>query len=131
MPVNARRNVLIALGAIAMSRPVLGQEKKPPVLIALLDNGTRSERNLAAFKEGMAALGWKEGATDVLDVRWSQGARERLPSLAAELAAKRPAIFVTITGSATIAASKAAPQTPIVQANGSSPVGLGLATSLA
>ena len=54
---NNSRRLVIALGAAAsMPHTVFAQAKKPPVLIGLLGNGSRNERTLAAFTEGMAAL---------------------------------------------------------------------------
>ena len=84
----------------------------------------------AAFKEGLAALGWKEGSQFVIEERWADGRWDRLQPLAEELAAKRPAIIVASTGRAAAAAAKAAPKTPIV-ASSPDPVGAGLAKSLA
>ncbi len=79
----------------------------------------------------MAALGWKEGTNYVLEERWADGHADRLPSLATELTAKNPATIVSAAGRATIAATKAAPAIPVVQADGPSPVAVGLAKSLA
>ncbi len=103
------------------------------MLIGWLHTGSRAAngRNLAAFREGMAALGWKEGSNYVLEERWAEGRRDRLSSLAEEVAAKKPALIVAAQVIATAAAAKAAPKTPIVQASGNSPVNLGLAKSLA
>ena len=82
-----------------------------------------------AFKEGLAALGWKEGANFLLEERWAEGQRERLQPLAEELAAKNPAIIVAGFLPATAAVAKAAPKIPIVQADGGDPVATGLVTS--
>jgi putative ABC transport system substrate-binding protein len=90
-----------------------------------------SGRTLLAFKEGMAALGWKEGSNYTLEEHWADGRVELLPGLAGELAAKRPLIIVTGSVNSTIAAAQVAPKIPIVQANGRSPVDAGLAKSLA
>jgi putative ABC transport system substrate-binding protein len=130
--VSTRRNLLIVLGAAAMTpRVVFAQAKKAPVLIGWFHAGSRQLENLAAFKEGLAALGWKEGSQVVYEERWADGGRERLQPLAEELAARKPAIIVAAPLSAVVAAAKAAPNTPVVQANGSSPVGQGLAANLA
>ncbi len=133
---STRRAFLIAAAAwpaLAWTGAVFGQPKKPPVLIGWLLAGSRtgSARALTAFKEGMAALGWKEGSNYVLEERWAEGRVDRLPALAEELAAKKPALIVAGLSLATAAAVKAAPKTPIVQTSGASPVDLGLAASLA
>jgi len=131
---STRRALLLAAAAVpalAWTGVAFGQSKKPPVLIGWLHAGSRtvSGRSLTDFKEGMAALGWKEGSNYVLEERWADGRYERLPALAEELAARKPALIVA--GLATAAAAKAAPNIPVVQGQGSSPVTVGLAASLA
>ncbi len=132
---STRRTFLIAAAAwpaLAWMGAVRGQSKQP-ILIGWLSSQSRTlgGRNLTAFKEGMAALGWKEGANYVLEERWADGRVDRLRTLAEELAARKPAIIVAAPVNATAAAAKAAPKTPVVQAIGYSPVDGGLAKSLA
>jgi putative ABC transport system substrate-binding protein len=131
---STRRAFLLAAAAwpvLAWARTVFAQSKQP-VLIGWLIAGSRASEGhgLAAFKEGMAALGWKEGSNFVLEERWANGRTDRLQPLAEELAAKRPAVIVA-DGSAVRATAKAAPTTPVVQASGGDPVAGGLAASLA
>ena len=90
-----RRNFILATAAwplAARAGAALGQLKKAPVLIGLLDGGSREAYGhlFAAFKEGLAALGWKEGSQVVYEERWANGRTERLQPLAQELAAKKP-----------------------------------------
>jgi putative ABC transport system substrate-binding protein len=107
-------------------------QSKQPLLIGWLHAGSResNRRSVAAFKEGLAALGWEEGSQVVIDERWADGRRDRLPALARELATKRPAVIVAGPVSAAAAATEAAPKTPIVIFLGD-PVPAGLAASLA
>ena len=130
---TTRRELLVAFGVapLAWAGAVFAQAKKPPVLVGYLSAGSRTAAVFAVFKEEMAARGWKEGSNYVLEARFADGRVERLSSLAQELAAKKPAVIVTAPTPATIAAAKAAPTTPVVQATGGSPVDLGLAKSLA
>src|SRR5262249_40032332 len=79
----------------------------------------------------LAALGWREGVEVAIEVRWADGRAERLPALAGELAARKPAVIVAAPNLPVAAAAKAAPNTPIVQASGSDPVTAGYAASLA
>jgi putative ABC transport system substrate-binding protein len=132
---STRRALLLAVAGwplLAMVDTVSAQQKNAPVLVGWLDLGSRklSEHRLAAFKEGFAALGWKEGTDYRLEERWADGSLARLQPLAKELAAKMPALIVAAPGQSTAAAAKAAPKTPIVQANGD-PMMIGLVTSLA
>ena len=133
---NSRRKSLIVLGVVTVSLPRLlfAQSKKRPVVIGWLSLGQRPEAGrgvLAEFKKELATLGWQEGTTYVLEELYAAGQPNRLPALAEELVAKKPALIVASPSPATIAAAKAAPRIPIVQASGISPVNTGLAASLA
>jgi putative ABC transport system substrate-binding protein len=133
--VTTRRHLLLAATAwpaLAWAGAVLAQSKQP-ILIGWLNTDSRelSGHHLTAFKEGLAALGWKEGAQYVIEERWADGRIDRLQPLAEELAAKKPAIIVAALFAAVPAAAKAAPRTPIVMASGGDPVALGLVKSLA
>ena len=130
---RTRRDLLVLLGAAAVAPRIALAQTKPPILIGWLNVGSRelSGHFLAAFKEGLVAFGWKEGSQFVIEERWADARRERLQPLADELAARKPAIIVAAPPPAVIAAVKAAPNTPIVQATGTSPVSARLAASLA
>lgn len=86
----------LAWPASAWSAGALGQGKQAPVLIGFLSATARpiNPHRLTAFREGMAALGWTEGAQFVIDERYADGKYERLTVLAKELAAKKPAVIV-------------------------------------
>jgi putative ABC transport system substrate-binding protein len=79
----------------------------------------------------MAALGWKEGSNYILEQRWAEAEVNRLPLLAQELSARKPVLIVAVLAQAVRAAVKAAPNVPVVQAQGGSPVTAGFAASLA
>jgi putative ABC transport system substrate-binding protein len=121
-----------AAAALAFAGRAFGQSGKPPVVIGWLHPGSRavSGRALAAFKEGMTALGWKEGSNYVLEERWAEGRMDQLQALAEELRIRKPSVIVAAVG-AVVVAAKAAPDVPVVQALGGSPIASGLAASLA
>jgi putative ABC transport system substrate-binding protein len=129
-----RRAVIIAVAAapaMTWNRPILGQTKKQPVVIGVLSFGSGTPgTNIAAFREELAARGWKEGAQVILEVLHAQGDNERLPALAQALAAKNPAVIVAATGRVVEAAAKAAPRTPIVMIQVGDPIAFGFAKSL-
>jgi putative ABC transport system substrate-binding protein len=130
--VISRRDLLVLLGAAAMRPRATLAQSKQPILIGWLNGSSReSDKRLLAFKQGLAALGWKEGTQIVIEERWANGRSARLLPLAHELAAKRPALIVAAPGPAVRAAVKAAPTTPVVQATGGDPVAAGHAASLA
>jgi putative ABC transport system substrate-binding protein len=134
--IDRRRAVLFvaaAWPALGWAGAVFGQSKPAPILIGWLATSTRetNARSIGAFTEGLAALAWKEGQQFVIEERLADGRTDRLYFLAEVLAAKKPALIVTVTAQATAAATKMAPQTPIVMATGADPVISGFATSLA
>jgi putative ABC transport system substrate-binding protein len=133
---STRRAFLLAAGAwltLAKAGAVLAQPKQAPIVIGWLNVASRESGGhwLAAFKDGLAAFGWKEGSQFVIEERWAAGQYDRLRPLAEELAAKKPALIVAAPSQSVAAAAKAAPQTPIVHATGSDPVAAGFAASLA
>ena len=123
-------SVLPAIGSISAA---YAQTKQAPVLIGWLSSGSRktSAHYVAAFKEGFAALGWKEHRDYVIEERWANARADQLPVLAEQLSAKKPALIVASPMISVIAAAKAAPKTAIVIGNGGDPVAAGVATNLA
>jgi putative ABC transport system substrate-binding protein len=86
---------------------------------------------LAAFRARLAELGYVEGQTLQLELRFAEGDPERLPGLAAELVQLRPSIIVPSGSAATAAARRATSTIPIVMATSLDPVRDGLIQSLA
>ena len=106
-----------ALSALAWIETVLAQPSQKPALVGWLSLGSREfdADLLAAFKEGLAALGYTEGQQFAIEGRWADSRLERIPSLAEHLAARKPAVIVVWGPAITVkAAAKAAPVTPIV-----------------
>ena len=84
-----------------------------------------------ALREGLSEVGYVEGRTIALDVRWAEGKTDRLYALAKDLVNSRPDIIVTAGTEAIRATQQATRTLPIVMATVADPVRLGLATSLA
>ena len=128
-----RRKLVIALGACAsVPGTLFAQAKKAPVLIGWLSINSREREAqfIATFIDGLTALGWKERSQFLIEGRWTEGRQDRVQPLAKELAAKKPAVIVAVSLTAAAAATKAAPDTPIV-ASGADMIAAGLAKSLA
>jgi putative ABC transport system substrate-binding protein len=89
------------------------------------------ERNLSAFREGLAALGYAEGKNLVLDVRWAEGSTKRLATLAAELVASNVDVLVTHSTLGTLTVKRATTTIPIVSALNQDAVANGIVDSLA
>jgi putative ABC transport system substrate-binding protein len=88
-------------------------------------------RGLDRFRQGLRELGYVEGQTVALEVRWDENKPERWPDLAAELVRLRVDIIVAGTTAAARAAKQATSTIPIVIAVSANPVGDGLVASLA
>jgi putative ABC transport system substrate-binding protein len=88
-------------------------------------------RGLARFRQGLRELGYVEGQTVALEVRWDENKPERWPDLAAELVRLRVDLLVAGTTAAARAAQQATSTIPIVIAVSANPVGDGLVASLA
>jgi putative ABC transport system substrate-binding protein len=133
---STRRAFLLAAAAwpaLAWTGKAFAQTKKAPVVIGWLNGGSRESgaHVFAALKEALAALGWKEGSQIILEERWADGRADRLPSLAKELVAKKPAVIVATGMRAVVDAAKGAPKIPIVMVAGVDPVAAGVVASLA
>jgi putative ABC transport system substrate-binding protein len=85
-----------------------------------------------AFRQGMRDLGYVEGKSFVLELRYGEGRPERLPELARELVGlKLDAIVAAGADLATAAVKRHTQTIPIVMVNITDPVGTGLVASLA
>jgi putative ABC transport system substrate-binding protein len=81
--------------------------------------------------DGLRENGWVDGQNVATDWRDADGATERLPGLAAELAALPVDVIVTGTAAGVVAATQASNTIPVVMMAVSDPVGSGLISSLA
>ena len=88
-------------------------------------------RGLDRFRQGLRDLGYVEGQTVALEIRWDEHHPERWPDLAAELVRLRVDCIVAGTTAAARAAQQATRTIPIVIAVSANPVGDGLVASLA
>jgi putative tryptophan/tyrosine transport system substrate-binding protein len=85
---------------------------------------------LAAFVQRLRELGWIEGRTIAIEIRWAEGRSERYTEIAAEFVRLKVDVIVT-SGAAVLAAKEATSVIPIVFAAANDPVGGGLVASLA
>src|SRR5205085_6156012 len=88
------------------------------------------EHTFGAFQQRLRELGYVEGQSIALEVRWAEGRMERIPELVAELVDLKMDVLVAGVSPAALAASKATRTIPIVMV-AADPVGLGLVASLA
>jgi len=128
------RRELLVLGAgtsIALPLTVRAQQRATPLVGVLRTATAVNDRGIDAFRRSLRELGYVEGHNILVEVRWSEGNNERLPTLAAELVALKPDVIVA-NGERAISAVKAATaNTPIVMSIVGDPVAAGFAQNLA
>lgn len=94
--------------------------------------GSQPDPEIFSFwQESLRRRGYVEGRNLHVDYRYYENRTDRIPVLAAELAALRPELIVAPGPSAALAIRAAAPTIPLVFVNVADPVGLGLVESLA
>ena len=86
---------------------------------------------LDVFRQGLRDLGYVEGQTVTLEVRWGEHQHERFPALAAELVQLPVDLIVAAGASPARAAQHATTTIPIVMLVGVDPVEQGLVARLA
>lgn len=79
--------VTLALTLLAAPPAAEGQPLSPtaPRLGVLSGSFPDNDACLEAFRSGLRDLGYREGTTHLLEVRWAEGRIEAFPRLAAEL----------------------------------------------
>jgi putative tryptophan/tyrosine transport system substrate-binding protein len=129
-----KRREFIALLGGAVAWPLAARAQQPAIpTIGFLS--TASAASIApyveGFRRGLAAAGFAEGRNVAIEYRWADNQPNRLPTLAAELVARRVAVIVTVAATAAALAAKAATSAiPIVFTIGADPVKFGLVDSM-
>ena len=127
-----RREFITLLGGTAVAWPLVARAQQPARVptIGILSGGTPLSHGqlVAALVQRLRELGWIEGRTAAIEVRWAEGHFERFVEIAAELVRLKADVIVT-PGQAVPAVTQVA-AIPIVFAGASDPVGTGLVASL-
>jgi len=131
--VERRRLLWISLaGALAAPLAAEAQQATKVARIGYLaTNLTASPHLLEAFRQGLRELGYVEGHNVVIEYRDAGGKSERLPTLAAELVARKVDVIVSGTVLAVLSAKQATRTIPIVFTVAADPIASGFVTSLA
>jgi len=135
METNPMKKIFFpALGALllALTFPALAQQPGRVYRIGYLSvlPAAQEKTLLPAFQQGLQELGYLEGKNIVIEQRYAEGKRDRLPALSADLV--RLKVDIIVTGGAGVPAAKGATSTiPIVMTYHANPVAAGLVASLA
>jgi putative ABC transport system substrate-binding protein len=111
-----RREFITLLGGAAVSWPLGARAAGPRPRIAFLSIGSAQGvgKDVAAFVEGLRAVGYVEGQTVDIDYRFAEGDTTRLKALAQELIALKPDLALANAPSPTVAVNSVAPGLPII-----------------
>jgi ABC-type uncharacterized transport system substrate-binding protein len=125
--------ILAALMLLAVAVIAEAQQPKKIAKIGYLLPSTpaAAAHLLEAFRQGLRELGYVEGKTLVLELRYGEARTERLPELARELVGLKVDVIVTATDVAIAAVKRETQTIPIVMGNSTDPVGTGFVASLA
>jgi putative ABC transport system substrate-binding protein len=114
-----RRQFITLLGGVAWPLAARAQQPGKVPTIGFLGATTPSAQAHwnAAFVARLRELGWIEGRTIAIEVRWAEGRRERFAEIAAEFVRLKVDVIVT-GGDAVVAAKQATSTIPIALTSG-------------
>src|SRR3954469_21688501 len=98
-----RREFITLLGGAAAAWPLAGRAqqaeraKRIGVLMGRAETDLEGQRQAAAFRAGLDALGWVPGRNVAIDYRWHAGETGRAQALAKELIELHPDVLVANT----------------------------------
>jgi putative tryptophan/tyrosine transport system substrate-binding protein len=128
-----RRELITLLIGAAAVWPLAARAQQPKLLTIgyLGANTAAAERSRTdAFVQRLRELGWIEGRTIAIEVRWAEGRSERFAEIAAEFVRLKVNVIVS-AGGAVYTLKQATSVIPIVFAAANDQVGSGLVASLA
>jgi putative ABC transport system substrate-binding protein len=122
---------LLALGGVLLPVSSGGAERPGPVRIGALTESWGPTPSVIGLRDGLVALGYREGEQFDIGVRFTQGSVAGLTEAARELVQHGVDIIFASEPNAAKAAQAATTQIPIVFALGGDPIGQGLIRSFA
>jgi putative ABC transport system substrate-binding protein len=128
-----REFIMLLGGAAAWPLAARAQQTagKRPTIGYLGGGGPASQRSwLDAFAQRLRELGWVEGRSISIDIRWGEGQPERYAEIAAEFVKAKVDVILAGGTEAAIAAKQATSVIPIVFPTAGDPVGSRLVASL-
>jgi putative ABC transport system substrate-binding protein len=130
-----RREFITLLGGAA-AWPMAARAQQPAIrrigaLMDTSDDNPDGQSRYAAFRRGLQELGWTEGRTSRIDVRWGGGDVARTRAYAAELVALKPDAIFAFANAQLAPLSRETRVIPIVFVGASDPVGAGYVASFA
>jgi putative ABC transport system substrate-binding protein len=132
-----RRDFITLIGGAAVTWPITSHAQQSNktrligVLISYAESDPAGQSEVAAFRGGLAKLGWIEGSNLRVELRWGNADPDRIRTLAKELVDLRPDVILSPTTLVTAALSHETRTIPVVFVNVANPIASGFAASLA
>jgi putative tryptophan/tyrosine transport system substrate-binding protein len=132
-----RREFISLLVGGAAARPLAAHAQRPErvrrivFLHSLAENDPEVQARIAAFRQGLEALGWMENRNLQIEHRFSRGDIARIQAYTAELVNSAPDLILATSSPVTAALKQATRTIPIVFSVVNDPVGQGFVASLA
>lgn len=127
-----RRDFITALGGAAAVWPLVAYAQQAMPVVGYLSSGSRaaSSPNEVAFRQGLGSVGFFEGRNVVIEYRYAENQRDRLPAMTTELVRQQADLIYATDNPSAMAAKAATATIPIVFRIGADPIQLGLVASL-
>jgi putative tryptophan/tyrosine transport system substrate-binding protein len=130
-----RRDFITVLGGV-MVWPLVARAQPERahslgVLMSNSEDDPLAQARVAAFRQGLADLGWTEGKNLKIEWRWTGGDIARVHEYAAELVRLAPDVILANGTPSAVALKQATTSIPIVLAAVNDPVAQGLIASMA
>jgi ABC-type uncharacterized transport system substrate-binding protein len=132
-----RRSFITLLSGAAAAWPLAAHAQQQErmrrigVLMGFAENDPAAQSWLAAFRDALTKLGWKEAGNLQIEVRWAAADPDRIRTLAKELVDLRPEAIFAQTTPVISTLAREIPTIPVVFAYVADPIGFGFATSFA
>ena len=132
-----RREFVTLVGGAAVSWPISSHAQQSDktrligVLMGYAESDSTARSEVAAFRGGLAKLGWTEGSNLRIELRWGNADPDRIRTLAKELIDLRPDVILSQTTIVTGVLARETRTIPIVFVNVADPIASGFAASLA
>jgi putative tryptophan/tyrosine transport system substrate-binding protein len=132
-----RRELLMAIGAVAMMPPQTGHAQQPPGRVARIGvlmgpaRDAQGEELLAAFQQKLRELGWTDGDNARIDLRWGSADIDRIRAHAAQLVASKPDVILCFSARVLKTLQQETRDIPVVFVATNDPVAQGFAASFA
>ena len=131
-----RREFITLLGGTAVAWPLAARAQQPErmrligVLMGYAESDLEARAQIAAFRDGLQKLGWKEGRNTRIDTRWATPTdAAAMRPFAKELVALQPEVILASTTPTTTALLQQTRTIPIVFATVGDPIGSGFVAS--